>query len=329
LADTFYGLGSMDKAGTGLADVEDLMREHGGSTRFTAESTNSALRASLFQPRQKTPGQAVATPVIKTEVYLTNLLPFAVMPPAVSMLPLTHWNSRKQPYLFDDERSSDLPIFIEHDRHIVTFADLTDFRTFAERRGDYHHVVRIERDAFAAQPERRKVLVWLLGKHWERFLYRLSPQGLFVDRERRRAYFRLTDGKKTNTITYNSAKRRGVSREVVKRRTYRTWVEHENEGIAYWIAQYGDTWTVAIKPLYVFTQHDGRTPLSSNTQTRRSTQRMKFDRNPSVESDLVFWARILSDGQPVVNLGGPGATNLLLDSAFCSAEVPEGIQETP
>jgi hypothetical protein len=49
---------------------------------------------------------------------------------------------------------------------------------------------------------------------------------------------------------------------------------------------------------------------------------MKFDRNKNVDDDLTFWARLLSAGQPTINIGGVGVEDLLVDSEFASAEVP-------
>lgn len=50
---------------------------------------------------------------------------------------------------------------------------------------------------------------------------------------------------------------------------------------------------------------------------------MKFDRNPAVDNDLVFWARYLSQGQPTISIGNVGVSDLILDSEYLSAEVPK------
>lgn len=69
------------------------------------------------------------------------------------------------------------------------------------------------------------------------------------------------------------------------------------------------------------------TPLSPIAQTKRATRRMKFDRNPAVDNDLVFWARYLSQGQTTISLGNVGASDLILDSDYLSAEVPKSSEE--
>jgi hypothetical protein len=50
---------------------------------------------------------------------------------------------------------------------------------------------------------------------------------------------------------------------------------------------------------------------------------MKYDRNQSVESDLTFWARFISQGAPVLNVGQGPVDDLLIEGAFVSLDVPE------
>ena len=76
-------------------------------------------------------------------------------------------------------------------------------------------------------------------------------------------------------------------------------------------------------PFYMFTGPDARTPLPGYARTAKATRRMKFDRNQSVGSDLTFWARFISRGTPVVNLGHGPVTDLLLEGSFMSLDVPE------
>jgi hypothetical protein len=164
-------------------------------------------------------------------------------------------------------------------------------------------------------------LFWLVGKHWEFFLHRWKKQGFYVEYKKKRAYFQLVEGDR-NTIRYDSRLRKGVRRDVVKQRGEGKYIEYENEGICYSVVEFGGTWAIQLKPFYMFTKSDGHTPLPSFVRTRRATRRMKFDRNKSVDDDLTFWARLLSAGQPIINIGSVGVENLILDSEYCSVEVP-------
>jgi hypothetical protein len=138
----------------------------------------------------------------------------------------------------------------------------------------------------------------------------------------RRAYF---FGAKNGPrmMIYDTPHRRGVPREVVKQRgdPPRAWFE--NEGIAYEIARMGSVWGVRVKPFYMFTGPDARTPLPGYARTAKATRRMKFDRNQSVESDLTFWSRFIAQAAPIVNLGQGIVNDLLLEGAFLSLDVPE------
>ena len=81
-------------------------------------------------------------------------------------------------------------------------------------------------------------------------------------------------------------------------------------------------WAIQLKPTYVFTGRDGRTPLPPTSQGRRATRRFKFDRNKMVEDDLTFWSRYLGLGNSVINLGRGFGDDLLLGTEYVSAEVP-------
>jgi hypothetical protein len=169
------------------------------------------------------------------------------------------------------------------------------------------------------------VLSWLLRKHFEGQLRGLHSRGLMLEAERRtnkRAYF-FGERSGSRLLVYDTPTRRGVEREVVKQRGERPRVWFENEGIAYEIARLGSQWGVRVKPFYMFTGPDAQTPLPGYARTAKATRRMKFDRNQSVESDLTFCARFISQGVPVLNLGQGPVEDLLLEGAFVSLDVPE------
>ena len=116
----------------------------------------------------------------------------------------------------------------------------------------------VARTELEADPDTRRVLSWMLRKHWEVHLRRFKDNGLFIERKKDRASFRKTNGHKS-LIEYNSPKRRGIKREVVKPRAEGKW--HENEGIGYQIVFSGGQWAVRVKPFYMFTGRDEATPL--------------------------------------------------------------------
>lgn len=324
LADIFYGLGSMDKEGTGLVDVHEIMLEHGGSAEFQVVNDNQGVCATLIQPRQGEPESSrTARRLNATELFVTNLLPFRVIPGLLSVLPLR--DSQKP--LFVNGALGDipdqLPIVIQHGAELISFADLGSFPEFADRVGHLDRLTRIPVTDYIKDRDARRRFVWLLGKHWEFFLRRTRESGLFGVPRKKRAYFQLLSGD-PNVVVYESRSGRSTKREVVKQRGEGRVRWYENEGIFYSIVNVGDQWAVQLKPLYVFTGSDGVTPLPAFRQTRLATRRMKFDRNRNVDDDLTFWARFLSKGVPAVNLGGVGVEDLILDFEYTAVEVPVG-----
>lgn len=320
LADVFFGIGSMDKEGSGLADVSDLASESGGRAEYSVGTENSSVRVLLLQPVQEAPGKSrVARPVSRTELYVTNLLPFRVLPRTVYLLPLRE--KFVEAPLFDaSDVPREAPVVIKSSGFLWSFSNFADFSSFADKRGFLEKIEQRSCEELIQGPDSRNLFVWLINKHWEFFLYNWP---LIVEKQKKRAFFRLPAGKEGMSITYLSKMNRKATREVVKKRGEYPHVSFENEAIRYSTVEFFGSWALQLRPAYVFTRSDGETPLSPLAQTRRATRRMKFDRNPAVDNDLVFWARYLSQGQPAISLGNVGVNDLILDSEYLSAEVPK------
>lgn len=326
LADVFFGVGSMDKEGSGLADVSDLALESGGKAEYEVGKDNQSLRVAIWQPVQEAPGRLrVARPVARTELYITNLLPFRILPKAVYLLPLRqNYVDIETRLLFDsNEVPKEVPLFIKHSGCLWSFANFKDFASFADNKGFIERVEQRSCDDLIKNPDSRVLFVWLLNKHWEFFLYNWP---LIVEYHRKRAFFRLV-GRDSTSITYLSKMNRKTTRDVVKKRGEEPHIWFEHEAIRYATTEYFGGWALELRPTYVFTRSDGETPLGALAQTRRSTRRMKYDRNPAVDNDLVFWARYLSQAQPTINIGNVGVSDLILDSEYLSAEVPKSGEE--
>jgi len=180
----------------------------------------------------------------------------------------------------------------------------------------------VSRRELERNDDTRRVLVWLLRKHFERHLQSFEPDGLIMEHDvrYRRAYFQGLAAK-PRTLVYDGALRKGIRRQVVKQRAEgpKTWFE--NEGIGYEVCQLDGEWAIRIKPFYMFTGRDGRTPLPAFARTARATRRIKYDRNKNVEDDLTFWSKFLSRGASTINVGQESVGDLLLDSSFVTVEV--------
>lgn len=314
IADIFFGIKSMERAGTGLADVEDEMRRQGGDARFVADPVNGSFRSLALQPRQEAPGVDIARPLTPLGMYVLNSLPITVLPDAVAVAPI---RPDQVTALFRSDLT-DVPVFVVHADRVWSFAPaaILSLKLSGRLAGP---VTEIPRSLLESNPEERRLLSWLLNKHWQQHIRSFSRDGMFLEPKSSRAYFRMQDGKRP-VIVYDTPKRRGVRREMVKARAEDRW--HENEGIGCQVVFMDGRWCIRVKPFYMFTGRDGIRPLPGFERTRRATRRIKFDRNKNVDDDLTFWSRYLSRGQPSFNIGGRDV-DILLDAGFLTVEVLE------
>lgn len=326
IADIFYGIGAMDKAGSGMPDVKDLMIEHSGRATFKIIDENKKLSCTLLQALQKSPKVSnVAQSIAKTELYITNLIPFKVIPENIYLFPTKNISFQK--ICENLPLSKLLPIYIT-DIHtnvkikkLISFSDLEFYADEFNSVIDFSNKQKYKVKDFILDYDYRKRFSWLVMKHWEFHLFNFKTDGLFVDYKKKRAYFELLKGIE-NKISYVSRLNRKATRAVVKRRETPKRIFHENEGISYLLDYIGKQWVLNIKPIYVFTKEDGKKLLESYYISKLSTSRFKFDRNKMVDDDLNFWLKYISQNNSSINIGGNDLSDLILEGKYIESEIP-------
>jgi len=320
LCDVFFGIQAMEREGTGLTDVEVMAREIGGDATFATDSETKSFVAQIYQPASSAGSKTIARDDRPTGVYIFNVLPFASLPDEVSIVRLRVAFRERPRELALDEAGTFL---VRSDYEIWSFAPLPILTAALGSIADIKASQTRTRAEIEAGPEDRKVLSWLLRKHFERHLTRFTPHGLIREEgKRRRAYFEGRDGK-PRTFVYSTPRKKGVKRDVVKQRADGARAWFENEGFGYEVTQVAGVWAVRIKPFYMFTGRDARKPLPAFTRTARATRRIKLDRNKNVEDDLTFWGRFLSESGPTINIGQDHVDDLILEGTFLTIEVAE------
>ncbi|WP_156681160.1 hypothetical protein [Sphingomonas profundi] len=320
ICDVFFGMEAMERAGTGLTDVVELTRDLGGHSTFALTEGGSTFRATVAQANASAGSSKVARDDRPVGTYVLNVLPFASLPDRVSIVKLSAPLSSRPRDLALGEAGTFIHRSEDELWSLVPLPVLSAALGPLVDRGRSREVLRtaIEEDA-----EDRKVLSWLLRKHFERHLATLEGSGLILEGgKRRRAYFEGRNGGQRRLV-YDTPKRRGVARDVVKQRAegHRAWFE--NEGFGYEITQVAGDWAVRIKPFYMFTGRDARRPLPAFARTSRATRRMKLDRNKNVDDDLTFWGRFLSGGQATIDIGHDHVADLILEGGFLTVDVAE------
>ncbi len=326
LCDVFFGISAMERAGTGLIDARDLSTQQGGAANFAYPPGEDSFVGELFRLEASAGSTSVGRDTRPMGTYVINLLPFAAIPDQMTHVEInvSSWSEieRKVPlsevstFLFEG-RSGDLWTFMPE----VLVNSL--FGPVAKGPARTIPLAEVETD---------KVLhakfSWLTRKHFENYLKQFEGVGLVIEKDKkgrpaRRAYFTALKGN-NRPIIYDTPNRKGVRRDVVKRRGegHKTWFECE--GFGYEVVRQANLWGVRIKPFYMFAKRDGVSPLPGYMRTSKATRRIKFDRNANVESDLVFWGRFLSQGSQTINIGGRHVDDLLLEGGFFTTDVQEG-----
>ncbi len=319
LCDVFFGIQAMEREGTGLSDVQEMVRDVGGAATFAHNGKAGWFVARVFQPAASAGSKKVARDERPSGVYVLNVLPFTSLPNLVSIVRLKVQLDKRPDHVSLAEAGT----FIQHGDDLWSFVPLPILMQILGPLIDVAQVRTCERIDLEADTDHRRVLSWLLRKHFERYLKEFASRGLILEESRRRrAYFEGREGK-SRSLVYNTPRRKGVQRQVVKQRADGTRSWFENEGFGYEVTQLDRMWALRIKPFYMFTGRDARTPLPAFTRTTRATRRIKFDRNKSVEDDLTFWSRFLSSGAPTINIGQDHVSDLLLDGSFLAVEVFE------
>jgi hypothetical protein len=311
----------MERAGTGLSDVAKFAREADGAAVFRLPPGGTDFLAELYQPEASGVASRVARDTRPIGTYVINILRFAALPECVSRVRVGGTLSNIAKAVPLDEAGT---LLLRGDE-IWSFAPPEILAAILRPVMTEASVRQTRREAIEVDPGESRVLSWLLRKHFEAHLRGLARHGFMLEpnrRTNRRAYFVGVKGGPRLHV-YDTAHRRNVPREVVKQRGIAPRVWFENEGIAYELTRFASSWGIRVKPFYMFTGPDARTPLANFARTAKATRRMRFDRNESVGSDLTFWARFLAQGAPIINIGQSNVEDLLVEGGFITIDVPE------
>src|SRR5260370_2033209 len=124
IADLFYGAGAMDKASSGLADVQKWVNENEGKVVFGPNAADTTFKVVLVRrPEVVDEITGMATPLVITARYLSNLLEALAWPETVWYAGTT---ARKPADVWEGMGGIPLPAFILADARLYTFADLRD-----------------------------------------------------------------------------------------------------------------------------------------------------------------------------------------------------------
>ena len=285
VADMFYGTAEMEKAGSGLSDVWRESEENKNEVNFGPIDDNTAFEITIFRRPE------VVDTITKTASSSDNFTRYASNLLEVVSFPEVVWHAgteaRKAKEVWEKTGADWLPPFMPYKGRLFSFDNLSTPANPLYAAINTNDIGKMTVEEFIdAYGERR--FVWILN---ECFYRHLEAQGLWIDKERMRAYFFRTD-EGPRRIKYQARLRRATRTVVKKIRNY--W---EHKSFRFRFERFGDVWTLVMLPGYVFTT-DGKSDfLEGEVVNRLSTKREGRDYNNVVHNDLVFWTSVLSGGK--------------------------------
>lgn len=285
VADLFYGTAEMEKAGSGLSDVWQESNENGNIVNFGPVENNTAFEIIMSRrPEVADKVTGTASSGRHFTRYTSNLLEVVSLPDVV-------WhagtNVRKAKEVWEKIAADWLPPFMPYSGQLFTFHDLSTPANPLYAVINPNNIEKMTIKEFTDTYGEHS-LVWILNTC---FFRHLEAQGLWIDKERKRAYFpRTASG--SRKIKYQ-ARSRQATRTVVKQR--KNYWEHKS----FWFRfeRFGVIWSLVMSPSYVFTTDGKASLLQGDLVNKFSTTRQSRHYNNAVHNDLVFWTWVLSGGK--------------------------------
>ena len=293
VADLFYGLDTMEKAGSGLSDVYRSATENRNEVSFGPTDDNTFFEITIHRRPE------VVDEITKT-AYHSNFIRYASNLLEVAKLPDVIWhagtNAQTVKEVWENTKADWLPPFIPYARRLFTFHNLSTPTNPLYTQINVNDIQKLNVEEFIDNHGERR-FIRLLNQCFYRHL---KAQGLWIDKDRKRAYFPRINSD-IRAVEYQARVRR-ATRIVVKRKK-RYW---EHQSFWFRFENFGNVWTLVLLPSYVFTTDGKSKLLRADEVNKLSTARQSRDYNNVVHNDLVFWAWVLSGGQQstfVLDLG--------------------------
>jgi hypothetical protein len=331
IADFCFGVGSVDKAGSGLTNVARWCGDNAGSASFGPRRGNSVFVAVLrARPERPDPATGTAEPDAETQIFLSNVCPLLTDDAVVYVTATDACRPRE----LLTRTQAQLPPFVLDNGRVLTFADPASdpaWTVLAEGGTE-----RFMIDDLVADPAEEALVIELIHRT---LIRHAEDQGMIALLRHRRLYFPRVEqeaddfepgpeGRKpvvqspksrrgrsqrmpqpgSRSITYR-ARTKSATRVVTKpvggngERAPRYW---QHMAIRFSVRRFSGQWGVLLVPGWVFTL-DGRRELLRGPRVGPLATRLSaHEYNQTVANHLYFWLAMLVDGQGPVQLPHSG-----------------------
>ncbi len=329
IADFCFGVGSVDKAGSGLINVVRWCGDNAGSASFGPRRGNSVFVAVLHaRPERPDPATGTAEPDADTQIFLTNICPLLTDQAAIYV---TATDARRPKDLLSRTETS-LPPFALNDGRLLTFADPASDPAWAvlAEGGTERFTV----DDLVADPAEEALVIELIHRT---LIRHAENQGMIALPRHRRLYFPRAEDEAddpeqepadsepvtavpppkpssgrarrvprpgSRAITYR-ARTKSATRVVTKpiggsnNRPPRYW---QHMAIRFSVRRFGSQWGLLLVPGWVFTLDGSRQLLRGPRVGPLATRLAAHEYNQTVANHLYFWLAMLVGDDRTVQL---------------------------
>ncbi len=293
LADLFYGTETMEKRGSGLADVFEETIRYASQVKFGPVDENKNFEAIIYS-RPELVDEITNTAKQKVEYlqkYSSNIVELVSIPKYVYLSDCTS----SAIDIVEELPFETHPPFIIYNKKLITFIDPSNSQFGFQNYIDMGTIEALTIEEFTSSVDTERQFVDLLNRA---IVTHLQYLGLRVDKIKRRAFFERSIKDENNIQIRYQARVKSATRTVVKKRV------SQNNKVLYWehksfsfkVEKFQDSYSVIVIPNYTFTIDGFSKYIKAEKINALSTKRASRDYNIHYLNDLSFWIWIITKG---------------------------------
>ena len=305
IAEAFWALGYVDKAGSGLTEAVQSLKDIEADFIIEVLPENSGFRVTISPKHIDINSMTGTAMPIRPKVYYSNLVEFKRTPSHL-------WAARTRLKSYKDASllggGGNIP-FALYQGNLYTYHRLAGEGSQLLAFVDKDSITQIDTKDLSENDDTRRIVVELLRKALEAHM---KARGLWVERRRQRAHF-TCDRNNRIQKSYQSAGRQW-SRRV-------SWWNEDPQrdycihtAVNYEIERFGEAWGMILNPTFLVTR-DGRADQLDKDEHSRIVTGLQSDHyNTHVRADVRFWLSFLETGDGEIDLSQEGNRNMVLDT---------------
>ena len=305
IAEAFWALGYVDKAGSGLTETVQSLKDIDADFIIDVQPGNRGFRATITPQHIDINSMTGTAMPVRPSIYYSNLLEFKKIPSKI-WVARTRLNSYREATPLGGQRA--IP-FALYQGNLYTYHELAEEGSQLSAFIDKESTTQIDTKILSENDDTKRIVAELLRKALEAHM---KAKGLWVERRRQRSHFTCDRNNRVEK-SYQSAGRQ-LSRRVAwwNKDSQRDYCIHK--AVSYEIEKFEEAWGLILNPTFLVTQ-DGRAGQLDRDEHSRIVTGLQSDHyNTHVRADVRFWLSFLETGDGEIDLSHEGNRNMVIDT---------------